>query len=368
MPRAADGSKPQRTSLKPQAIRSCATWRSAPSTPLVAQRSNLVSGGSHATPPEPSTSSANPHDQSEPSLHDFAYRRAGPGHRRAATRSCTGQPLNLRTDHAEWKRPVDRAEVTRRRAGCTPNDQSSSLLSAYMPILGTFVEVDRRGTLVRPAVFVGSSSEGLEIARAVQYLLDMEWEVALWNQGIFGLSHGTLESLVLALPDFDYAILVLTADDLSVSRGHERAVARDNVMFELGFFIGALGRERTFMIYDRTKPPALPSDLAGITATTFAPHANGNLEAALGAPSTKILGSIKRLGLRENRELQNLERATETVEEAGAIMQTLLRLLARSRKVELDIIAKQFGMLIDPNQLAQMKKDLVDLQNALPEE
>lgn len=222
--------------------------------------------------------------------------------------------------------------------------------------------------MIKPAVFIGSSSEGLEIARAIQYLLDEEYESALWNQGTFGLSHGTLESLVRALPEFDYAILVLTADDLSVSRGHERAVARDNVLFELGLFIGALGRERTFILYDRTQPPALPSDLAGITPATFAPHANGNLEAALGAPSTRILRSIKRFGLRENREFHNLERATETVEQAGVTIQTLLRLLARSRKVELDITVEQFGMLIDPNQLAQMKKDLADLEAALPDD
>ena len=55
------------------------------------------------------------------------------------------------------------------------------------------------------------------------------------------------------------------------------------------------------------------------------------------------------------------------MEEAGAIMQTLLRILARSRKVELDIISKQFGMLIDPKQLAKMKQDLADLEEALPD-
>ena len=222
--------------------------------------------------------------------------------------------------------------------------------------------------MARPAVFVGSSTEGLPIARVVQYLLDSDCEVSLWNQGVFGLSHGTLESLVLALPEFDYAILVLTPDDLTLSRGVQRPVARDNIMFELGLFIGALGRERTFMVHDRTKPIALPSDLAGITAATFAPHANGNLEAALGAPTTSILRSIERLGLRESRERLNLEKATETVEGASTIMLSLLRILAKSRKVELDIIARQFGMLIDPDQLAKLKQDLNDLEESLPEE
>ena len=125
---------------------------------------------------------------------------------------------------------------------------------------------------VRPSVFVGSSSEGLRIAQAVQVLLDQVCEVEIWSQGVFGLTQGTLESLVLALERFDFAVLVLTADDLNISRGTERPVARDNVLFELGLFVGGLSRDRTFMLYDRTRSPALPSDLAGVTAATFEPH------------------------------------------------------------------------------------------------
>ncbi|MGH3934432.1 MAG: TIR domain-containing protein [Pseudonocardiaceae bacterium] len=220
----------------------------------------------------------------------------------------------------------------------------------------------------RPALFVGSSSEGLRIAQAVQVCLDSVCEVELWTQGVFGLMQGTLESLVMALSRFDFAILVLTADDLTISRDMENAAARDNVLFELGLFIGSLGRDRTFMIYDRTDPPALPSDLAGITAATFAPHATRNLVAALGAPCAKIQSGIERLGVRENKGLRGLEEATLNVKGVGATMQSLLRLLARSRKVELDIIATQFGSMIGPQQRQQMERDLADLKRTLGED
>ena len=172
----------------------------------------------------------------------------------------------------------------------------------------------------------------------------------------------------MALSRFDFAVLVLTADDLTTSRGTERAAARDNVLFELGLFIGSLSRDRTFMVYDRTNPPALPSDLAGITAATFAPHTSGNLEAALGAPCAKIRSAVERLGIRKDKGFQDLEKATLNVEGVGATMQSLLRLLARSRKVELDIIATQFGSMIGSEQLQQMKRDLADLQRTLGED
>ena len=84
---------------------------------------------------------------------------------------------------------------------------------------------------VRPSLFVGSSTEGLRIAKALQVLLDHACEVTIWSQGVFGLGQGTLESLVLALDEYDFAVLVLTADDLVTSRDALSAAPRDNVLF-----------------------------------------------------------------------------------------------------------------------------------------
>ena len=128
---------------------------------------------------------------------------------------------------------------------------------------------------LRPRVFIGSSGEGKGIADAIQVNLDKSCEVEIWSQGVFGLSRGNLESLSLALNGFDFAILVLTADDLVAKRDVAKPAARDNVIFEAGFFLGGLGRGRTFMVYDRTNPPDLPSDLAGITCANSTPAPTG---------------------------------------------------------------------------------------------
>jgi Predicted nucleotide-binding protein containing TIR-like domain len=218
---------------------------------------------------------------------------------------------------------------------------------------------------IRPSLFVGSSAEGLPIAKAIQVCLDHACEVALWTQGIFGLTQGTLESLVLALDSFDFAVLVLTADDLTTSRGVEKPAARDNVLFELGLFVGGLGRDRTFMLYDRSSPPALPSDRAGVTAATFMPHVSGNLENAVGAACTQIERVITKKGVRESQKVKRLAEATESVEGVGSRVQELVRVLARSRKVELDIIIAQFGQVIEPEKLAQVRQDLRELEALL---
>ena len=129
----------------------------------------------------------------------------------------------------------------------------------------------------RPYVFIGSSSEGLEVAKAVQANIDHSCESHIWSQGLFGLSEGNLETLVNAVERFDFAVLALTPDDLIVSRGSEQESPRDNVLFELGLFLGGLGRDRVFMVVHRSAKLKLPSDLAGITPATFEPPVAGTM-------------------------------------------------------------------------------------------
>lgn len=130
-------------------------------------------------------------------------------------------------------------------------------------------------TNLRPAVFVGSSAEGLPVARALQALLDHDCEVTIWSQGVFSPGLSTLESLTAAIRTSDIAVVVVDADDIAVVRGEPRNVARDNVIFELGLSTGHLGRQRSFMVFDRTRPPDLPSDLLGVTPVTYQVHASG---------------------------------------------------------------------------------------------
>ncbi len=146
-----------------------------------------------------------------------------------------------------------------------------------------------------PSLFIGSSSEGLEIAEYLQQALEGHCEGTIWSQGVFGLSQGTLESLVAACKQFDFAVLILTPDDMVTKRGSRRRAARDNVLFELGLFMGSLGKERTFIVFCRDEKIDLPSDLAGITAATF-PKRVDNMRAAINPTAIKIREAIKKAG------------------------------------------------------------------------
>jgi len=159
-------------------------------------------------------------------------------------------------------------------------------------------------------MFIGSSAEGLPVAEAIQLNLDYACEVTIWSQGVFGLGQGTLESLVDRLGDFDFAALILTPDDVILSRDEVEQSPRDNVLLELGLFIGALGRERSFIVFDRGASLKLPSDLAGVTPATFQKHSSGNLQASLGAATTQIKGTIERLGKRSTKIVAEVDENT----------------------------------------------------------
>jgi len=188
-----------------------------------------------------------------------------------------------------------------RQVGIISDDELATIGSAASPIVAAaetpVVEATPRLEQTaptpaplagRPRVFIGSSVEGLPIAEAVALDLQFFAEATIWSQGTFHLSQGTLVGLDQAADTTDFAVIVLSADDTTVRRGQSYPSARDNVIFELGFFMGRLGPTRTYMVYDRGNAPTLPSDLAGVTAATFAQHADGNLEASVGPAATEL--------------------------------------------------------------------------------
>jgi predicted nucleotide-binding protein len=149
-------------------------------------------------------------------------------------------------------------------------------------------------------IFIGSSSEGLKIAEQVQYDLHSFTAPRIWSQGVFGLGTSTLDALLAELRQHDFAVLILSPDDLIVSRDVTRPSPRDNVVFELGLFMGRLGPKRTFLLYDKSVDLKLLSDLAGITKATYdGEWAKVDLPAAIGTACNPIRHAIRRLGPRK---------------------------------------------------------------------
>jgi len=123
--------------------------------------------------------------------------------------------------------------------------------------------------MLKPKIFIGASKEDLLLARALANGLEECAVVKVWNEVVFEPNRGFLESLLEALTEYDFAAFILGSDDLTISRDESKPSPRDNVLFESGLFMGVLGRERVFLIYDRSAELKIPSDLSGVKIASY---------------------------------------------------------------------------------------------------
>ena len=152
----------------------------------------------------------------------------------------------------------------------------------------------------KPKIFVGSSVEHVDLAYAVQESLEHDAEVTVWSQGVFALSRTAMASLIDVLDDSDFGLFILAPDDVTTLRNRDISTVRDNVIFELGLFVGRLGEERCFIFVPRGDDDLhLPTDLLGLTPGTYDPdRQDGNMVAALGPACNRVRKAISKLGMR----------------------------------------------------------------------
>lgn len=114
----------------------------------------------------------------------------------------------------------------------------------------------------------------------------------------------TLDRLIAKAEGTDFAVLVAAADDVTTSRGDTTSSPRDNVILELGIFLGAIGRERTYVL-----TPAvglkLPTDLSGLTRLTYHDRPDQDLAAAVNQAVRQIEDRVKELGPRPQIPIEN---------------------------------------------------------------
>lgn len=125
---------------------------------------------------------------------------------------------------------------------------------------------------IKKRVFIGSSTQEIELARQAREILKEDFDVTIWNDkiwdtGVFRINDNFLSDLIKASLKFDFGILLGTADDKLIYKDKEVMQPRDNVLFELGLFIGRLGISKcTFVVEKQLK---ILSDLQGITLSRF---------------------------------------------------------------------------------------------------
>lgn len=101
-------------------------------------------------------------------------------------------------------------------------------------------------------IFIASSSEHLDIAYAIQEnLANYNLIATVWNQNIFDATEVVIEALENTISKFDYAVFIFNPTDITNIRNNITNTIRDNVIFELGLFMGRIGRKNCFIISEK---------------------------------------------------------------------------------------------------------------------
>lgn len=157
----------------------------------------------------------------------------------------------------------------------------------------------------KPRMFLGCSDEAKDIAEVFMAAIGAEAHVVPWwlapefrNTG----SVTTFASLVQAANEYDFALFLLTPDDVIESREVVTHAPRDNVVFEFGLFLGAIGPDRTLIRVRKHDPQVKkPSDFGGVKADPFE-WVDGDSSrnfASVGKTAVDINSLVRREGFRK---------------------------------------------------------------------
>ncbi|GGD87086.1 nucleotide-binding protein [Paenibacillus nasutitermitis] len=183
---------------------------------------------------------------------------------------------------------------------------------------------------LKPKVFIGSSREAIAYVEAIHERLSYTAEVTPWHAGVFQGNDYPMEALERQLDSNDFAVFVLSPDDVVRMRGKTYFAARDNTMFEMGLFWGKLRRGRVFFVIPDQVPAArdgevvddyrLASDLDGLTVLKYeAGRTDSNRIAALSQACSFMLGRMNELGI-----FPSPEKALETARQELAMFRSVV--------------------------------------------
>ncbi|HEX5966377.1 MAG TPA: L-histidine N(alpha)-methyltransferase [Pyrinomonadaceae bacterium] len=153
----------------------------------------------------------------------------------------------------------------------------------------------------KPRIFLAYASEAEDLANELGVLMGKSrWaHIIPWyyvsEPGMTILQ--TLESM----SDVQFAVVLYTGEDKTESRGVVSDAPRDNVVFELAFFIAKLGVERVVLVCPEDAPK-IPSDYTGYGVLKFDPS-DGTPKDFMAPVALELTNRFKQfLPMKEKRE------------------------------------------------------------------
>lgn len=151
-----------------------------------------------------------------------------------------------------------------------------------------------------PKLFIISSVESLPVAESILCNLEhVEVEVQLWSDSHrFDAGSNVLNVLEEHVKQSDFSLAIFSDDDVVTSRGDSLKAPRDNVVLELGMFLGRLGKERAFYVLPKDVNVKVPTDFNGITPLKYSKNTSGEIDTRILVAGLKA--KFSKLGVMKN--------------------------------------------------------------------
>lgn len=211
-----------------------------------------------------------------------------------------------------------------------------------------------------PKIFIGSTSEKIELAKALKLQLgDRDLQAKLWSQGTtFTYNKATLDGLIDIAKDSDFACFFIDAEDIAIVRGETKNIPRDNVIFEIGLFMGELGRDRVFIIMNRNVKIDKPSDFDGLNFMKYT-LANNNIRDSIDNVAIEIIDKIKQLSFLDHGRQSEPKCQVDWIIAEKKIDQDVIQEKILHQKVDQSNLFFLFLQVTDCESARLITKDLV---------
>jgi predicted nucleotide-binding protein len=216
-------------------------------------------------------------------------------HEKASVKGCLFDFMQHKKEILHSMRPNAICDNCRREILRSQNSFSENQLNAIDILLsksGSLLQDTKLIESKKRKIFIGSSTEGLNVARKIKTSLKFDAHVDTWADGIFDIpGQAYIEVIENILNTYEYGIFVFTPDDTIFSRGNISKIPRDNVIFEYGMFMGKHSRKKAFFIIPRGIDIKIMTDLLGITSLDY-DSTNTNLQSAVSDACDQIRAII----------------------------------------------------------------------------
>lgn len=130
------------------------------------------------------------------------------------------------------------------------------------------------------------------MARAIaDCLARRKYKPQVWDEVLLKQNESTFDGLLRISTEVDFAVFVWGANDVTMTRGQSIPSPRDNVVWETGLFLGALGKDRVFVVVDETASVKIPTDYLGITHAEYDGSSIGTNDISVVRPACDVIDS-----------------------------------------------------------------------------